>query len=92
MTRDDQNFFKMVSDAINVSREALTKIDAHVVTCMRRNQDESEARTEMVKSIGRVHQRLDDLMGRWLRAGLGVMGGLLVLIGWLLINGRPWER
>lgn len=87
--------------AIELASQALARIEAHEVDCDRRYQegaamaretrDDMRAITTAISAqttttqaaLGRIHGRLDKIL--WC-----VLGGAVLLIGWLLVNGTPY--
>lgn len=63
--------------AIVAATVAATRLDSHEKICAERYGD-------IKTSFDRVHTRLDKIM-------YGLIGLLLTMIGWLVINGVPWK-
>jgi hypothetical protein len=55
-----------------------TRLDAHEKVCAERYGDIKD-------SFGRVHARLDKII-------YGLMGLLITMVGWLIVNGAPWKH
>jgi len=55
-----------------------TRLDAHEKIC-------AERYGEIKESFARVHARLDTII-------YGLIGLLLTMVGWLVINGVPWKH
>jgi predicted nucleic acid-binding Zn ribbon protein len=55
-----------------------TRLDAHEKIC-------AERYGEIKESFARVHARLDKII-------YGLIGLLLTMVGWLVINGVPWKH
>jgi predicted nucleic acid-binding Zn ribbon protein len=64
-------------DALTAVAVVATRVDSHEKVC-------AERYGEIKGSFDRVHSRLDKIM-------LGVLGLLLTMVGWLLVNGVPWK-
>ena len=54
------------------------RLEGHERVCAERYSDIKD-------SFARVHDRLDKIF--W-----GVLGLTVAVLGWLLVNGRPWEK
>jgi predicted nucleic acid-binding Zn ribbon protein len=64
-------------DALLAALDASTRLNSHEKVCAERYGDIKE-------SFTRVHNRLDKIV-------YGVLGILIGMVAWLLINGQPWK-
>lgn len=64
-------------EALTAVAVVATRVDSHEKVCAERYGD-------IKSSFDRVHGRLDKIM--W-----AVLGLLVTMVGWLLINGVPWK-
>ena len=78
--------------AIELVARTATQIEMHIKECDQRSREKHEARRLLAKSVARIHERLDAMLGKWLRLSWAGIGGLLLLIGYLLTQGVPWHR
>lgn len=89
-------------EASNLAREALLKLAGHEQRCTDRYDNIAKSVSETARSVenmasaqsdsfARVHTRIDEMLGRWLVAGLGLIGLLATVIGYLLTVGVPWK-
>lgn len=67
-----------VHDPVVVSTVTATRLDAHEKICAERYGDIKD-------SFSRVHARLDKIM-------YGLIGLLITMVGWLVVNGVPWKH
>lgn len=65
-------------DPVVVATVTATRLDAHEKVC-------SERYADIKVSFGRVHERLDAIM-------YGLLGLLITMVGWLIVNGVPWKH
>ncbi len=81
--------------AIELATTAVTKIDDHLaqhrIYDAARLAELQGMRSETSDSFRRVHARLDQLVARWFGAAVAVIGILLALVSFLLVNGAPWK-
>lgn len=73
--------------AVNQNDQAQTAMVASTVTATRLESHEkvcAERYGDIKTSFDRVHSRLDKIM-------YGLIGLLITMVGWLLINGVPWK-
>jgi len=64
-------------DPVIASVVNATRLEAHEKVCAERYGDIKD-------SFGRVHARLDKII-------YGLIGLLITMVGWLVVNGAPWK-
>lgn len=65
-------------DALVAATVTATRLDVHEKICAERYADIKD-------SFGRIHARLDKII-------YGLIGLLITMVGWLVINGVPWRH
>jgi hypothetical protein len=67
-----------MSDPVLANTVTATRLDVHERICAERYGDIKD-------SFGRVHARLDKII-------YGLIGLLITMVGWLVVNGVPWKH
>jgi hypothetical protein len=67
-----------VPDPTVTATVTATRLDVHEKIC-------AERYGEIKESFVRVHARLDKII-------YGLLGLLLTMVGWLIVNGVPWRH
>lgn len=66
------------ADPLVTATVTATRLDVHERIC-------AERYGEIKESFARVHARLDKII-------YGLIGLLLTMVGWLVVNGVPWRH
>ena len=67
-----------MSDPVLANTVTATRLDVHEKICAERYGDIKD-------SFSRVHARLDKII-------YGLIGLLITMVGWLVVNGVPWKH
>lgn len=80
--------------ALELSREALTRVEAYERHSDERYRDLKEDidnhNQNVIAAISRVHDRVDKIFSHGITIGWSVLILLATIIGYLIVNGVPW--
>lgn len=93
--------------AIEIAQEAKVRIQEHEKLCMRADEHRRQEFKELRETISqqhldlskkiseqasRLHERINDILGWRMKLASAIISSLLVVIGYLLISGIPWQK
>lgn len=82
------------SRAIELARDALSRIESHERRCDERWTEVRKDLIEIKQAVHggnkELHDRIDELVNRWLRVAGWIIAGLLSLCGFLAARAMGW--
>lgn len=81
---------KTTREALRLANESLSEIGAHETQCDLRYEQITSTLQKIDGGQTRIHERIDEIHGWGLKILLSVSGSALLIVAYLLLNGRPW--
>ena len=79
-------------EALRLANESLLRLGGHESQCDLRYKSIADGLEKMSAGQTRIHSRVDSIFTRLLTWGGSLVGVLLAMLAYLLINGAPWAH